>query len=498
MSADVKVSPSDETKGYFSNVVTDADWVESQKQETGFEDYLQYFIEVVMMEQQQMTREEAIERITSRGTDEYTVRELAPGEKYWAVAVGISTDGHTTTTPVAVDFTTQAASESSNTFEIATSAITRTGASITVTPSNGDVYFLDILPAGIQDEMPADMDYRKYLVDRYMGWGMLEAYLHTGSFTLEAEELKPGWEYQIAVFGCNQGFPTTPIKTETFKTLAGSDPAMFEIEFDCTLSSVVASIFCNYPSAEDVVYLFDLITEEDYQRLGGNIEEGMAKVLEARIEEFKEDVGTHVETIDLLASTGIQEIERNLQAGDEIRMWAVAVDQQGNTATPFMISEKYTVEDNTSALAEVSVDSYVWYDGAELAQLDPANFADLEEFAVLSLKVSHNDKAVHWWTGCFMGDLSDPDEYSDRSVIKNLVTYGLPEFKDAEDQLLATYWNENTIAGVAEDAEGNYGPVIRQVVNLTKEGARPASELIGGGMSHTNLTDMRHAKFAHR
>ncbi len=72
-----------------------------------------------------------------------------------------------------------------------------------------------------------------------------------------------------------------------------------------------------------------------------------------------------------------------------------------------------------------------------------------------------------------MGDLSNPDEYSDRSIINNLVTYGIPEFKDAVDQLLAVYWDENTICGVAADAEGNYGPVIRQMVNLTKEGASP-------------------------
>lgn len=46
--------------------------------------------------------------------------------------------------------------------------------------------------------------------------------------------------------------------------------------------------------------------------------------------------------------------------------------------------------------------------------------------------------------------------------------------------------------------EGNYGPVIRQMVNLTKEGASPAGELIGGGLSNINLMDMRQAKFAHR
>ena len=214
----------------------------------------------------------------------------------------------------------------------------------------------------------------------------------------------------------------------------------------------------------------------------------MKKVLESKIKDYMGTTGLHAEAVSMLAATGPVEFERNLQTGDQLRMWAVAIDQKGVPVAPFIISETYTV----------SIDSYSWYDGAELAQLDPINFAGFEEYAVLLLKVSHNDKAAHWWTGCFMGDLSNPDEYSDRSIINNLVTYGIPEFKDAVDQLLAVYWDENTICGVAADAEGNYGPVIRQMVNLTKEGASPAGELIGGGLSNINLMDMRQAKFAHR
>ena len=64
----------------------------------------------------------------------------------------------------------------------------------------------------------------------------------------------------------------------------------------------------------------------------------------------------------------------------------VAIDQKGVPVAPFIISETYTVEENTAALAEVSIDSYAWYDGAELAQLDPINFAGFEEYAVLLLK----------------------------------------------------------------------------------------------------------------
>ncbi|WP_418636124.1 hypothetical protein, partial [Segatella sp.] len=39
----------------------------------------------------------------------------------------------------------------------------------------------------------------------------------------------------------------------------------------------------------------------------------------------------------------------------------VAIDQKGVPVAPFIISETYTVEENTAALAEVSIDSYAWY-----------------------------------------------------------------------------------------------------------------------------------------
>lgn len=67
-----------------------------------------------MMEQQEMTREEAVKAITSYGNDAYTARGLEPGAKYWAVAVGIDADGHTTTKPTAEAFTAQTAPESTN------------------------------------------------------------------------------------------------------------------------------------------------------------------------------------------------------------------------------------------------------------------------------------------------------------------------------------------------------------------------------------------------
>ena len=106
--------------------------------------------------------------------------------KYWAVAVGIDADGHDDEA-YRRSFYSADCAESTNTFEIATTAIRTDRASITVTPSNSDVYFLDVLSADIQSQVPTGTDYQKYLIDRYFGWGMLDMYLHEGPFTYEAK-----------------------------------------------------------------------------------------------------------------------------------------------------------------------------------------------------------------------------------------------------------------------------------------------------------------------
>ncbi len=143
--AEITVSPSNETKSYFSDIVTDADWLESQKH--GFDDYLQYFIEVVMMEQQEMTRE-------GGGQSHYFLRQRCIyGQR---TRTGSQVLGRRsryrcrrTRRRSLPQKLYSADCESTNTFEIATTAITQTGASITVTPSNSDVYFLDVLSADI-------------------------------------------------------------------------------------------------------------------------------------------------------------------------------------------------------------------------------------------------------------------------------------------------------------------------------------------------------------
>ena len=77
-----------------------------------------------------------------------------------------------------------------------------------------------------------------------------------------------------------------------------------------------------------------------------------------------------------------------------------------------------------------------------------------------------SDDAVEWWSYIALDDLTDRA----RAVIINNLLIA-PTQKNLTSQLIACYWGTNTIMGVAKDAEGNYGPLLMEVIELSKEGA---------------------------
>lgn len=470
--ATVSVEPADNEAGYFSNVLSDDDY--RQMKQFGVDDYLQYFIEVIM-ESEGVDYTTAVKVITTYGKGEYDALDLQPGKLYHAIAVGIDATGKSNTAVVEKEFNTKEVEASKNTFEVTIADQELTSVKISVHTGNADPYFLDVQPVGLRQEVADEPDFAGYMVEKYMEQGMLTGYISYSDRDFTVDGLKPGWEYEVIVFGCNEGSVTTDAKFVPFQTLDGGSPADCTFEFDWELKPLDKSDFYCLPSDENVVYMCDVIAEEDYQmflELGeGDADAGMNEFLETMIDEYMEFVGTRTETVDMLADCGELMFNATVTPGKEYRMWAVAIDQSGEPAASFEVSEPFLApESEWSTSATISIDDYVWYDGDALYELDPEVFAGARGNAVVAINVTHSPGAVHWYTGVFLGNLM---ESSDQSVIKNLTVYGLPDMKDQEEYLLIAYWGESTICAAAEDADGKFGPIVRQVVNITKETASP-------------------------
>lgn len=474
--ATIGVTPADRLSPYYFDVLDESDFRTAQR--NGIDNYLQWMLEERLMGDLNYSFSEAVSLMTSVGKDEAVLEGLDPGTKYYVIAVGIDTEAYATTEVETKEFRTLDAVTSDNTFRIAVSELTQTNLRVAVTTSNDDPYFLDIQPVGM-DEGMSDSEYAAYLASRANSWGVLAGHSFAGSCSVTLKELdlqlKPGWRYEVVVFGYENGLVTTPVERLPVEMPAGGDPASCTFRFDYELATYDRSRFTFTPSDPLAVYIGDVIRESEYQQYlaycGGDHEKTMRELLDVLIDYYANDFRSRVETIDVVAQMGTLELSSNLVPDTDYRLWAVCIDQQGNPVAPSVTSEPFHSLVIESSDASVALTSYCWYDGDELYKADPKIFASARGYAVLALQAQPSASAVHWYIYSFLGDLR---ESSDRNVIKNLWSMGEAAM-DQTEMLIICYWGENTICSVAEDAAGNYGPIGREVVLLDKAGATPVS-----------------------
>jgi len=469
--ATVTVEPRDNAMTYYCDVLNEEGYL--QVVEDGVDRYLDWYI-TKLMDDYGMSFAETVELISARGKDDYTLTTLTPGTKYYVLAVGIDGQGVSTTPLESFAFETLAAVSSTNDFQFTVTDVSRFGAKIAVGTVNDDPYFLDIQPEGMDEGMSGE-EFARYLINRYLSWGGMADLCHEGAYAYEEQNLKPGWKYELVAFGYDEGCITTPVRRASLETLPGGDPAACTFRFENALHAVKKCRFDFIPSDESVVYICDVITEDEYAqcvREHGSTDAGMRPVLSAMIDYYSSDFANRTETVDMLSACGETSFELRLSPRTEYRMWAVAVDQQGNPTASFAVSEKFSSPELVGSTASVTLENYVWYDGEELYRQAPEAFGDIREYAVMAVNVLPSEDAAHWYVYAFYGDLRESSEWN---IINNLFMAG-EEAMDMEANLILCYWGENTICAVAEDADGNYGSVLREVVNLTKEGASPAPD----------------------
>lgn len=473
--ATVSVEPKQESQTYYWDVLSDADF--KQAEDKGIDDYLQWMLNKRLMEELGLNFPDAIKAMTSQGKDSSTVTGLVPGSTYHAIAVGIDGEGFSTTEVVAVEFRTTDPIVSQNTFSVTIDEHSHNGARITVDTSNDDPYFLDVAPVDTEaEEQLTDRELAENLLNRYLTWGGVADLCHSGDYSYTDTERKPGWEYRVVVFGYDKGMITTDVHTYPLVTLPGGDPAVCTFKFDHTFSSYTYSKFSYTPSDNNVVYMADVIEEDYYQQYvdlaGGNEQKAMEDLLKQFIDTYSADFSTRMETVDMISSVGELTLDVYAKPETEYRMWAVCIDQQGRPVAPFVSSEVFRTPELQVSTAALELKEYTWYNGDELYKADPGRFANARGYAVLSVKVAPSANAAHWYLYAYLGDLT---ESSDRSVINNLVAAG-EQAMDQTEMLIICYWGETTICGVAVDDNNGFGPILRQVVDLTEEGASPVPD----------------------
>lgn len=307
----------------------------------------------IRQEAYELTKEETIAKMLSKGVSGHTYTKLSPATEYYAVAFAVSAEGKAAETFVQKSFSTEAVRPTSNVLDIIVSNIADDGADYSVKASIADApYLVDIWLKDLVDEL-GDEETMKYFIE-YNSYfiNMLTA---TGDFTLENEHVcQPGREYYVIAFGYSDGEPTTQLYKKEFKTVGG-DPASCTFKFAFSeITSTSAKIKVT-PSDKQVVYIWnvqDMTTFNKYKQTCGTDEATLEYILNGGIEQMMEfDMVKRQQVVEALGRwSGYttsdpegydEETVSELPSGEEFIAWAVAVDVNGKPQGKFY-TEKFT------------------------------------------------------------------------------------------------------------------------------------------------------------
>lgn len=479
--AKVSVKAGEENGLFFMNVFSLQQYEEWGGDETAFSNHAMALVDYYVT--MGRTLEEIVINLGSVGQDQVVFDGLTANTEYIAYAVGIDENFFVNTKATLVRFTTKKAIQSSNTFTIDITGTTFCSVQGTVTPSNDDPFICAIQPKAQLAVYESDEDIMYELVATYQQWDALEDVLYAGEvIDLDAiSSLSPDSEYVVLCFGWD-GAPTTGITKAEFATSeAGGNPREQELEF------VLSDIMHNKVTVQitpklGLHYFYDCMPVkllDEYIVSEGSENEAICRFIDERIDygaeffhctraEYLEDMGAAIGK-QKWTFTGLEQDAEYLIVAATVNMTS------GNIALkrPFK-SEVFrtTILVESDASITFSIDKY--YDGTELAELDPAQFSKCKGMVMVPYTITPNASAAHWRTTFTYGEFLSWAERDD--VLIEL------DYKSDEDktQGFAVVHYDQIVAflGMAEDAQGYTGPFVIYEFKAEKGSASPAQEFI--------------------
>ena len=354
-SATVSVTPSNDATYYFD--IMDKATVDGYSTLSEFaEAYIAYLKEYAV------SNGYTIAEILSSGNDSYTFADIDPATSYYAFAVGVNANGAVTSNVTVKAFTTLNSGSgsgvtSNNTFSVDVTNVTATGATISVTPSNNDTYYFDLVEKEVYDQFPNGAtfaaEYIAYLKEYFESYGYTMADLLSSgsdSYTYEGDNaLTPATNYVAFAVGVSTaGDVTTNITLKEFATLSsgsgsGGSDATSQNTFAISVSGVTStSATVSVTPSNSDTYYFDVYPKDVADQNGGL--DALAVDLVVYLKELYESYGyTLANALSSGADGYTYEGESALDPGTTYYAFAFGVDSDGNVTTG-VTSQTFTTE----------------------------------------------------------------------------------------------------------------------------------------------------------
>ncbi|MBQ3172803.1 MAG: hypothetical protein IJB56_00680 [Alistipes sp.] len=488
--ATIAVTPDNDKAIYFVNAFSYDDYDYYGGDKTAFAEHLTQLRNYYY--NRGATADQMVANLGFVGTKSLKMKDLKPGTKYMAYAIGIDERFVANSEATVVEFETPAVVLSDLTFEVDITNTYYDHIEGSVTPSNNDeTYICSVQYATTLEWLESQEAIVESIVNDITAWGNIEDSLHKGVISLNSiGGLQAETEYVLVCFGYD-GAPTTAPHLTPFKTPAATGGAE-----DLVVTFEVSNITHNsvYITTTPTVgvYYFTYLT--DVENFNSLLEEhGTADACVAYIANYEIDYGAeyyYCSRAEYLSDSGASRgKERNfynqLEPSTEYVAYAIAVDiKTGELAsTRGFVSEPFRTLNKILSDATVSIEFGDYYDGSALAELDPARFLKCKGSVVLPYTVKPNESAEAWYTGFYDGDCSG-EASNDDYIYDTLITYGwewdngfVSENRESGIAILQ-YDMPFTFLAMARDSEGNYGVGFVEVVTLSRDGVSPAEEFI--------------------
>lgn len=408
---------------------------------------------------------------------------LTADTEYVAYAVGIDDRFFVNTKAETFTFKTKKVIESSNTFAVDIQETTFCSVIGTVTPSNDDPFVCLIQAKSQFENYESDSDIMYELVSTYQKWDSLDEVLYSGEI-VDLEEisfLSPETEYYLFCFGWDEA-PTTPLTKVEFKTMAGGgNPRGQELTF--LLSDIIHNKATVTISPKlGIHYFYDCMPVsklEEYTASEGSEDEAICRFLDESIDygaeyfectraEYLEEVGAAIGK-QKWTFTGLEEDTEYIIVAATVNLALGNI----NPRTPFR-SEAFrtTVLIESNASIEFRIDKY--YDGTELAALDPSQFSKCKGMVMVPYTIVPDDEAAHWRTTFTYGEFAS---WAERDDILFELDYQ-SDYDKTQGFAVVHYDQIVSFMGIAEDVNGYTGPFTLYEFMAVKGGASPAREFI--------------------
>lgn len=441
----------------------------------------QYFVETLenTAEHYGLTIEEVVQELWICGKTEKKFTHLNPESNYYCYAVVLESNGNVLDLAYEKAVTTERImTDLELVYEV--SNITSISFEVKIKPSDQEhKYFFEVWPKNQFDRYSSDEEVMQVVLDKY--GKDIDQILYQGEIEGPVNNLPSNSDYVLIGFGYNGSYCTELFKQEV-STMERLGPEDFKANLEVSEITDLDATIRIEPNDPTIFYQFHYMKKEFADKYS-SIEEAVQADFDSFVALWKEQYPQLSEE-NIIIQLGVYG-NRTSQTGildpsTDYIFWAAAFD---NTGT--LLSEASTVEFTTkeyivneSVLVEPVLGKY--FDGDALAQdLGYWRFEGLMVVYVDTVKVQG---AKYWYTTFFKGDVSSKDQYPDHILAANLKRSGSLNIGSEPAEAYLSSCGTWTLSAVGIDEEGNFGPVYRQVIEITKEGAAGTDEYPMGGL----------------